>query len=186
MEYSGVDSAEERAELLSKLKSIPFAVFVTVMPEEMCLEIETISPEGTGYQWIGFDDWMVFRLNTGNKEKWSEILRKIENNSLARQDLEGTDLGNLVKYLKDNIDAKTSCSLLLASLLKVSATIQDVFYCIYGINGPQFYSDRDGLKKALSELYPAGVKWEDVDTNELRRLWEQYEKEGGGIPYIEI
>lgn len=66
-----------RDELLSKLKGIKFAVFMTVLPTEMCLEIETMTAEGVGYQWIGYDDWQVFGLRNSRPEQLRIITKKI-------------------------------------------------------------------------------------------------------------
>lgn len=91
-----MDTEVSREELLSKLKGITFAAFITILPTEMCLEISTMTAEGVGTQWIGYDDWHVFELRKCNPEQWHIITKKISDKTLNVNDIVNTDLEDLV------------------------------------------------------------------------------------------
>ncbi len=176
----------ERAELLSKLEGISFAVFMTVLSEEMALEIETMSSEGTSYQWIGYDDWNVYKLNTCGADRWSEIMEKLESNELTAKDLDGTDLGRLVSILTSDEYLNEEFSTLLAGLIDISSEVKDTFYCYCEDGTAQFFSSIGELKAALQDAYPASSSWEDMSTDELRSWFKRYEDEGDSFPAIEF
>ncbi len=177
----------ERAELLSKLKSITFAAFMTVLTEEMSLEIETMNSEGTSYQWLGYDEWNVYSLKTGDRKQWSEILKKLSNRQLKVKDLGETDLYMLVTTIDEDVEEDSDCSLLLEGLLCVSEEITESFYCYYDCRSedrPRFFSSQKGLKAVLKDAFPASILWDEMETADLRRWWERYEAEGAYMPVI--
>ena len=171
--------------MLSKLKSITFAAFLTALTSEMCLEVQIMTSEGTIYRWIGYDDWNVYILKKCDSPKWFSIMDKLKNSTLELEDLDGTDLGKLMQSLDPVMDEdegeNADCSLLLQELLEVSTKIQDTFYCYYDKydRDLNFFSSREDLKVALREAYSiVDTRWEDMDTSELQGWWEWYEDEG--------
>lgn len=174
-----------RDELLSKLKSISFAVFMTALPTEMCLEIETMTPEGTSYQWIGYDDWKVFVLRKCEQEKWNRIIAKIGSQTLVNEDIESTDLGKLANRLSENYDEPLCYSSLFNSLVELSPVIHETFYAYCEDENLRFFASKEELKTALGSTYSnVDTCWEDMDTEELRSWWERYEEEGDDLPAV--
>ena len=177
-----------REELLTKLKSITFAVFMTILPSEMCLEIETMTAEGTGYEWIGYNDWNVFLLRKEQKDKWTEIIHKIQEKTLQKEDLNGTDLDALLRHLDNDgksLAINDSLSTLLADLIRIEPEINEKYYCVYEEGNLWFFTTIDDLKTLLKDEFgTANMKWEECDTEELRNWWERYAEDGDAMPVI--
>ena len=175
---------DERAELLLKLEDITLAVFMTVLPSEMALEIETMTSEGTSYQWIGYDDWNVYCLYKCDTEQWEKILSLLESKTLLVKDLDDTDLGKFVSKIEPEADIESNCSSLLAGLLKVASDIDSKFYCYCENDIPQFFSSIENLKAGIKDNFPANTYWDDMDTDRLRDFLERYEEDGDSFPVI--
>ena len=174
-----------REELLSRLKSITFAVFMTALTSEMCIELEIMTPDGTCYQWIGYEDWHVYTLHKGDPQRWIEILKKLETKTLEPIDLTDTNLGKLLNCLEINWTNSINLSSFLSSLLEISSKLHDTFYCYYDQEYLKFYSSSEELKIALQRAYTdVDIRWEEMDTEELYCWWERYIAEGDDLPTI--
>ena len=174
-----------REELLSKLKSISLAVFMTVLPTEMCLEIETMTAEGTGFRWIGYDDWQVFELRKCEEGQWDRVLRGISEKALSLDDIANTDLVNLVYSIAPVLDGDPDLSLLFADLCKHDLSFGKVFFGFLDGKEMHFFSTRDDLKEALRAAHATvDSKWEDMDTSDLEYWWEKYKSNGDSLPII--
>ncbi len=174
-----------KRELLSKLKNVTFAVFMTALPTEMCLEIQTMTPDGTCYLWIGYDDWKVFVLKKRAQENWDKIIEKIKKKTLEKEDIEGTDLDKLLNSLSDYIEEPTNYSSLFSELLEIPLSIHETLYAYYNDNKLKFFQSKEELKKELQRSYSAvDVRWEDMDIFELNEWWERYQEGGDNLPAV--
>lgn len=175
-----------REELLSKLKSITFAAFMTALTTEMCIELVTMTPKGVCTRWIGYNDWNVFVLDSCFPEKWSEIRNKITSRYLLLEDLKGTQLYRLVHILKPETDDGTDCSTFLSGLLDLPVHITESYYCFCDEDAGEltFFTDIENLKGALqSSMSYIDSAWDDMTTGELEMWWDRYEEEGENLPF---
>ena len=157
-----------RDELLSSLKSISFAVFMTWLPTEMALEIATMTAIGVGYRWIGYDDWQVFELRRCNNDQWRTILKRISDKTLCENDIANTDLEKLVNVIMPLHEDFPELSTFFADLYNKESFSDECFYGIYDGNVMLFFSTQDDLRDALRAEYEAvDSKWEDLDIADL-------------------
>ena len=174
-----------REELLSNLKDITFAVFMTVLPTEMCLELETMTAEGVGYQWIGYDDWQVFGLRKCSATQWRSIVEKISEKTLSADDIVDTDLGRLVDSIAPLLDEDPNCSAILSGLCSIEPSAGELFYGFFDGNAIRFFTSQNDLREALQTTFAiVKTKWEDLDISFLEYWWDRYESEGNGLPLI--
>ncbi len=171
-----------REELLAKLKGISFAVFMTWLPTEMCLEIATMTAEGVGYQWIGYDDWQVFELRKCNPDQWRTIIKKISDKTLNANDIANTDLESLVNGIMPQHGNFPDPSTFLADLCYKKSSFGECFYGLFDGNVMRFFSTQDDLKEALRMEYATvDSKWEDIDIANLEYWWGRYLDEGDNL-----
>ena len=174
-----------RDELLSKLNGISFAVFMTCLPTEMCLEIATMTSEGVGYRWIGYDDWQVFELRKCNPDQWRTIMKKISDKTLGANDIASTDLENLVNGIMPLHDDFPDLSTFLAGLCNQKSSFGECFYGLFNGTVMLFFSTLDDLREALRKEFAAvDSKWEDLDMVYLEYWWGRYLDEGDNLHLI--
>lgn len=177
--------AASRDELLSKLKSITFAAFITVLPTEMCLEISTMTDEGVGCRWIGYDDWQVFELRTCKPEEWHIITKKISEKTLTADDIVNTDLENLVNGIMSLHDNVPDLSTFLSDLCNHGSSFGECFYGFFNSGEMLFFSTREDLRKALRTTYAVvDSKWEDLDLADMEYWWDRYNDERHNLPLL--
>ena len=178
-------SIVSRDELLSRLKGITFAVFMTCLPTEMCLEIETMTAEGVGFQWIGYDDWQVFGLRKCDAAQWRSITKKISEKSLSEDDIASTDLGRLADSIAPLLDETPNWSVFLSDLCNLKPSDDGLFYGFFDGKEMRFFTSQNDLREALRTTFAiVKTKWEDLDIPSLEYWWDRYENEGNGLPLI--
>lgn len=186
MNHEKAREDNKRIELLRKLSNITFAAFLTILTSEGCLELLTFTSEGTKYQWIGYDDWNVFRLKLCCKEKISEIKFKIIAGSLSIADLVETEFIDLIEATVGR-NAALSYSEAFSDLVKYSdEQLLDELYCYYDKCNTNFTFSvtQSDLKKVLAEAYLADTVWSDMGTDELESCLEKYHEEGLELPCV--
>lgn len=180
-----MSSELSRNELLSKLKGISFAVFMTWLPTEMCLEITTLTAEGVGYRWIGYDDWQVFKLRKCNTDQWRTIIKKISDKTLSANDIANTDLENLVNGIRPLHDDFPDLSTFFTGLCNQESPFDECFYGLFSGNVMSFFSTQEDLREALQIEYAAvDSKWEELDVANLEYWWCRYLDEGDNLHLI--
>lgn len=179
-------SDKAREDLLSNLRKITFAAYMSVLPSEMCLEIETITPTGLGHQWIGYDDWNVFKLKKCEHDKWHNIIKNISERTLEKRDIEGTDLENAVDYVINASNESASLSLLLAGLCKYRLPpLSSDFYALFDGETFCFFAQKEELRLSLQKKYHSvDTLWEEMDNSSLSYWWNRYNIDGDGLPVI--
>lgn len=176
---------ENREQLLNQLHKITFAAFLTDLISEYCYELIVYTAKGTDYSWISYDEWTAFEVQPIEEAKWDEIRKKIQNAELKKEDLEHTQL---VQIINNTVGDKTvNWSERLTGLLQLPSILQNAFYCYYDPikQSFTFTETQDELKQVLAEAY-ADVRtlWEDMDTGDLESCLYSYEEEGQEIPCI--
>lgn len=177
------DDASNRNDLLDRLHQITFAAFLTVLSSEDALELTTLTSEGISYQWIGYDDWTVYKLALCHPQKWQEISSAIASNTLSLSHLAGTSFERLIKSTIGQNEA-TSYSSLLSGLLEIPTVPSETLYCYYYPDEQvfSFAKNLDDLKVILAKVYIAETPWSDMDTDDLEFWLDRYEDEGHEIP----
>ena len=180
-------NAEEkkRYELLKEAGRIVFAAFLTALTSEYCFELITLNTKGTSYQWIGYDEWTVFKLEPCDKEKWAEIRSKIREEMLFYSDLEGTQFKDLVDSTIGD-SSTVDYSSMFSSLLYLSDLCNSSLFCYYDSDEHSFSftTNQNDLKTLLASVYPADTEWSELETTELEGWLERYQEEGQEIPCI--
>ena len=167
----------ERINLLKKLHSISFYMFLTALTSEYCLEVEVITSQGTSYSWESLDDFEfdVYRINGIEAERFSLIKQKITNGSVCLDDLNGTTLSNIVRHVDESeMPSK------LIGLLSLPDKLSGDFYCIEDSDTETFtfFSSEKKVADELSKTYPVDTKWEDMGTESLREYLSRIESCG--------
>ncbi len=178
----------EREALLDQLGNIRFAVFMTALTSEMCLEVIILNEQGLSYSWIGFDEWNVYKLSFSNYSRQMDIKNKIQTNSLKSSDLQHTAFEPLISQILGEVEPDYNCSELLSSLLKQKDNISNPIYCYYDCDNSriEFFKDQTELSEYLARIYTATDKrWNDMETDELRYWKDRLESEGYNIPCTE-
>lgn len=151
----------------------------------MCLEISTMTAEGVGTQWIGYDDWHVFELRKCNPEQWHIITKKISDKTLNVNDIVNTDLEDLVNSIMDLQDDFPDLSTFLADLCNQESSFDEYFYGFFDGDEMQFFSTREALREALRDAYAVvDSKWEDLDIPDLEYWWGKYTDEQHNLPLL--
>ena len=177
------DDITKRTALLDKLHQITFAAFLTVLCSESALELTTFTSEGISYQWIGYDDWNVYKLAPCHPEKWQEIISAITTNTLSSSHLTGTCFERLIDSTIGQ-DTAANYSSLLSGLLEIPTAPTDAFYCYYDSDEQTFIfaTNQDDLKSILANTFVADTPQSDIATDDLEFWLDRYEDEGHKIP----
>ena len=177
----------KREELIKKLKDVIFGAHITVLPSEMCLEIITMTSEGTSYRWISYDEWNVFELQPCDSLRWGLIKGKIENNELLSSDFVNTDFEKLINNLE--IDDSASFSTLFSDLLANEFCASDTLYCFYNDveQTLHFFPNKKALAEALSYIFvDCDTAWEEMETETLEEWVAGYEDGLYDIPCLSL
>ena len=178
----------EREELLDQLGNIRFAVFMTALTSEMCLEVIILNAQGLSYSWIGYDEWNVYKLSFTNNNRQMDIKNMIQTNSLKSSDLQHTAFEPLISHILGEVEPDYNCSELLSGLLKQKDIFSNSIYCYYDCDNSQieFFKDQTELSEYLACIYTtADKRWNDMETDELRYWKDRLESEGHNIPCTE-
>ena len=181
------DQDHKREELLEELHGITFAAFLTDLVSEYCYELITLTSEGMTYQWIGYNDWNIYRLQSCSLEKWADIREKIRNGALTRSDIENTQFIKLMNCTIGSDETK-ELSKTFSRLLDMPSDLCDELYCYFDSDDRElcFAPNQEDLIKVLAEKYGsyADTEWSDMDTDDLENWAERYRDEGQDLPCV--
>lgn len=175
-------TTNERSRLLDELHGIVFAAFLTYLPTEGCLEVVTMTSQGTACYWIAEDAWRVYELQKIDPTLWDLIVSSTKSGKLARDDIKGTDLEALVNSL---FPQETNCSAILKRLCELQYAPGGKWYCYCDPDDSElyFFTSHDDLAHKLAEVYSrVDNSWEDFDDETLKESLSRYNDEGKAIP----
>lgn len=169
-----------REELLKKLQSVTFRARLTDMPSEGAFELGVITSKGANYSWIAYEDWFVYELRGMDMATWTIILDKLQDGTLTKTDLLGTDLERLF----EKEQKEDNCNVFFTLMKGFQVTPLKEFYCIYREGEtPIFFANKEPLELELARIYEDSIdRWEDMNTEELVHWYEACEV-AYGIPY---
>ena len=175
----------KREILLKKLHSIQFWAYLVYLPSEMCIELTVFTSSGLSQEWIGEDDWNVYRLRPLKQTTWELIYRKQKDKALLYEDLRDTDFEKVIQSCYgeiNNYDA--NCSLKLDGIKTLTESLCGDVFCYKDFNDKLvFFRTEAEICNALSKIYnESSVEWDSLDTEELLYWISVYESEGPNIP----
>ncbi len=182
-----------REEMLEKLSAVGLRAAVTGYDYDTGIHYDFIKAKGAGSGTDRLGEWPLFSLKGIEDDRWKLIREKIRENSLSREDLEGTDLGLLSEELlrfRLNADAE-EISEVYKGLLSLPESVKDGFYCICDLGSwdktAEFYGDRRSCEEAFEKSYCWDyVAWENMDDHELASWLDRLEEDLLELPFEEL
>ena len=173
----------ERQELLTRLHSLPFCMYLTALTNEYCLEVNVVSSKGTSYSWVGYDDFdfHAYCLKGISKNKVELIKEHIMSKSLFLSDFNRTQLKRIIP-VSDN---KTELSDYFVDFNLLPNAKIETLYCYKNPETGKIYvSDTpEGISDILNDQYPIDTLWEDLSDEQLVEYLEEYDNNEWEIPF---
>ena len=173
----------DRQELLKRLHSLPFCMYLTALTSEYCIEVNVVSSRGTAYRWEGYDDFEfhAYCLKGLSKNKVALIKEHILSKALFLSDLNRTQLKRILPVT----DNKTELSDIFVDFLQLPDEKIESLYCYKNPDTGKIYvSDMpEGISDILNDQYPVDTLWEDLSDEQLKAYLEEYGDNECEIPF---
>ena len=176
-----------REQLLNKLHDVPFCAIATVVTEDMGLQYDYISSEGSGTGFGGMGRWPAYVFAPIPNDLWHMIRGKLNDGSLRIEDLDGTELKEFAEDLFESYYGGFFRDIelldMMSGLKDLPESISTPFYCLfdmgdsgYANHRPVFYATEGDFIEAFIDTYCSYFdKWEEMDTEDLENWWERIE-----------
>ena len=175
--------AFNREELLKRLHSLPFSMYLTALPSEYCLEVNLISAKGTSYSWEALDGFEIpaYRLKGLSQNEVAMIKDHIVSKALYLNDLNGTQLKKIISVKDDT----TELSSIFVDFLQLPDNEIESLYCYRNPEtGCIYFSDKpEKISDILNDQYPVDTPWEKLSDEQLEDAVELYEGNEFEIPF---
>ena len=158
-----------REQMLKKLKSLDFS-YIDPLPEwtDVGFTERPIWINSKGYGYLSCDDpsdmyWIGEKVE---QHKWKSIRKNLREGTLARKDIEGTSLVELLEdiALDDNVCEYLEGILDLPDILK-----EDFIYVMNSIEGYVFFESKQKFDDAYKRDW-CDYSWDELD-NEILKEW---------------
>ena len=169
--------------MLKYLENIPLRAACTVFTMDMGYQYEYASRLGYGVSFGNMLSWPLKEIEPIEKEKWDNIIFKINDKNLNEKDFEGTGLKYFLKNMQNYCYEDDELWSLFSSLKEVTYSNNKPLYCMCDFGNqdyPKFYTNKEDLLEDFENIYcNEYYSWDSLDNEELEE-WVNNLKDGFG------
>lgn len=175
-----------RAEMLNRLSKIEYT---EIWPHDDWKDIGytelQIWVNGNGYGYFCHDEQSIcYKLDRIPDQKWEIIQKKIAENKLTIDDVQGTSLTNL--YIIKEYDPDVPCDLneMLNELITLPKSLGEFFYCADTFGDYRFYNTENEIYESIKRD-DCDTKWDELNDDELAEWIMRLESIDLGITFFD-
>ena len=173
----------ERNEMLRMLHEQRTAAKLVVLSSEMAIECTYVSKQGFKYEWTALDQWPASMITFTSKETFLKITKRIGEQSLKIEDIQGTVLWTIYT---DLFEKTGDVNVIFSELANIGYPEDGKVYLLRTSGGARFFSEYDVFEAWFFEEFVADcTPWDTLSDNELEEWIDRTRSEFDGIPCSE-